>query len=121
MDDMDLEELKKETVVDNSKLEKMMKEKITPQMQREFFEVFKDSRLFLPIDFGPDAFKNLEDKNPGDIVEGPRGFSIQFLTDENGNKAVPLFTSEEMIRKAGAPPSMMVIQPGGSQVFNIKD
>ncbi|AMD16872.1 hypothetical protein TL18_01750 [Methanobrevibacter sp. YE315] len=109
MDDKKLEELKEETVVDNSRLEELIKQDITPQMQKEVFEILKESRLFLPVDFGPDAFKDIENTKPGDEIEGPRGFSIQFLTDHEGRKAVPLFTSEEMMKEAGARTSVMVM------------
>lgn len=109
MDEEKLEKLKKENKIDNSRLEELIKQDITPEMEKEFFEVLKESRLFLPIDFGPDAFKGIEDKKPGDNIEGPRGFSIQFITDPEGRKAVPLFTSEEMMEKAGALTSVMVI------------
>ena len=109
MDKGNLDELKEETVVDNSRLEELIKQDITPQMQKEVFEVLKESRLFLPVDFGQDAFSGIENTKPGDVIEGPRGFSIQFLTDSNGNKAVPLFTSEEMMEKAGARTSVMVM------------
>lgn len=109
MDKPNLEEMKKETMMDNSKLEELIKQDITPEMEREVFELLKKSRLFMPIDFGPDAFKDIENAKPGDEIEGPKGFSIQFLTDHNGNKAVPLFTSEDMMEKAGARTSVMAI------------
>ncbi|WP_405307546.1 SseB family protein [Methanobrevibacter sp.] len=106
---MDEENLKNDTEIDNSRLEELIKQDITPQMQMEVFDILKKSRLFLPIDFGEDAFKGIENTEPGDVIEGPKGFSIQFLTDDNGNKAVPLFTSGEMMQKAGVHTSVMVI------------
>lgn len=112
MDEKTLEKLKKENEVDNSRLEELMKEDITPEMEMEFFEILKESRLFLPVDFGPDAFKGIEDTKPGDEIEGPSGFSILFLTDNMGNKAVPLFTSEEMMKQADARTSVMVMYMG---------
>lgn len=109
MDDEKLKELKKETEIDNTRLEELISQDITPQMQREVFEILRQSRLYLPVDFGPDAFKSLEDSKPGDVIDGPSGFDIQFLTDPEGRKAVPLFTSEEMMKRAGALTSVMVI------------
>lgn len=106
---MDEENLKNDAEIDNSRLEELIKQDITPQMQMEVFDILKKSRLFLPIDFGEDAFKGIENTEPGDVIEGPKGFSIQFLTDDNGNKAVPLFTSEEMMQKAGVHTSVMVM------------
>ena len=92
---MEQAKLDEDTAVDNSRLEELIRQEITPQMQMEFFEVLKESRLFLPVDFGEDAFKGIENSKPGDEIEGPSGFGIQFLTDDKGNKAVPLFTSEK--------------------------
>ncbi len=109
MDKQNLNELKEESAVDNSRLEELIRQEITPEMQREFFKELKDARLFLPVDFGPDAFKGIENTKPGDEIEGPEGFSIQFLTDADGNRAVPLFTSEEMMENAGARTSVIVI------------
>ena len=109
MDDKNLKELKADTVVDNSHLEELIKREITPQMQREFFDVLKKSRLFLPVDFGPDAFKGIEKTKPGDEIESPGGFDIQFLKDNNGNKAVPLFTGREMMEAASVRTSVIVI------------
>ena len=106
---MDEENLKNDAEIDNSRLEELIKQDITPQMQMEVFDILKKSRLFLPIGFGEDAFKGIENTEPGDVIEGPKGFSIQFLTDDNGNKAVPLFTSEEMMQKAGVHTSVMVM------------
>lgn len=112
MDKKNLDELKEETAVDNSRLEELIKEEITPQMQREVFEVLKRSKLFMPVDFGPDAFKDIENAKEGDVIDGPSGFTIQALTDHDGKKAVPLFTSPEMMEKAGARTSVMVIYMG---------
>lgn len=109
MDEEKIEDLKKENQVDNSRLEELIKQDITPQMQKEVFKILKESRLFLPVDFDPDAFKDIENAKLGDVVDGPKGFNIQFLTDSEGRKAVPLFTSEEMMKEAGARTSVMVM------------
>ncbi|WP_298524695.1 SseB family protein [uncultured Methanobrevibacter sp.] len=101
-----------DTVVDNSRLEELTKQQITPQMESEVFALLKEARLFLPVDFGPDTFKEIENSKPGDKIEGPEGFTIQALTDHDGRKAVPLFTSEKMMKEAGALTSVMVIYMG---------
>lgn len=98
-----------DTVVDNSRLEELLMQDITPQMEMEVFTLLKEARLFLPVDFGPDALKGIEDSKPGDKIEGPEGFTIQALTDSEGRKAVPLFTSEAMMNEAGALTSVMVM------------
>ena len=98
-----------ENNIDNSRLEEMMGREITPQMQREVLEILKESQLFMPVDFGPGAFEGIENAKPGDVVEGAKGFNILYLSDNSGNRAVPLFTSEEMLERAGAPKSVMAI------------
>lgn len=107
----DLDELKKEAVVDNSALEELMKHEITPETQREFLEIFKESQLFMPVNFSANMFEGIEDAQVGDVIEpeGQVGFDIVYLTDENGNKAVPLFTSDEAMEAAGAKSSVIAI------------
>ena len=98
-----MEELKKEDAVDNSALEEIMKKKITPETQREFFEIFKESQLLMPVSYSDNLFEGIEDVKEGDVIEpqGQIGFDINFLTDNEGNKAVPLFTSDEAMENAG--------------------
>ncbi len=102
-DDSKLDELKKEGVVDNSALEEIMKKKITPESQAEFFEIFKESQLFMPVTFSENMFEGIDDAEVGDVIEpqGQIGFDINYLTDSDGNKAVPLFTSDEAMQNAG--------------------
>ena len=63
--------------MDNSKLEELMKEEITPEMQKEFFELFKESQLFMPVTFSENMFKEIENaqlrtgyRAPGGGAEG---------------------------------------------------
>ena len=49
MEEYELEDLKRQTVVDNSGLEKILEEEITPESQQEFFEMFKKSQLYMPV------------------------------------------------------------------------
>ena len=106
-----LEELKKQTQVDNSKLEEMMKEEITPQMQIRFFNLLRKSQLYLPITPSANMFEGIENAKEGDVfqTDGPAGFDINYLSDEDGNRAVPLFTSEEAMDKANMRSSVMVM------------
>ena len=110
-DDSKLDELKKEAVVDNSKLEELMKKEITPEMQWEFFAIFKKSQLFMPVSFSDNMFEGLENAKEGDILEpqGQVGFDINYLSDAEGNKAVPLFTSSEAMEEAGLRSSVIGI------------
>lgn len=111
MEEYELEDLKRQTVVDNSGLEKILEEEITPESQQEFFEMFKKSQLYMPVTFSQSIFEQLEDSKPGDVFEstGHEGFSINYLTDENGLNAVPLFTSDWMMKSSGLESSSMVI------------
>lgn len=111
MDDKHLEDLKKDAQIDNSQLEEVLKKEITPEMEREFFEIFKKSQLFMPVSFESDMFEGLEDAKPGDVLKTPKqsGFDINYLTNSDGEKAVPLFTSDDVMRNAGVRSSVFVI------------
>ena len=99
------------TKIDNTRLEELMKQDITPEMEREFFETLKESQMFLPVTYSANMFEGIENAKVGDVFEPEEqvGFSINYLTDDNGNKVVPLFTSEEMMKKAGANTSANVM------------
>lgn len=111
MDDKHLQDLKKEAIIDNSQLEEIIKKDITPEMQKEFFDVFKDSQLFMPVSFSADMFKGLESAKPGDVLETPKqtGFDINYLKNSDGEKAVPLFTSDKVMQEAGVKSSVFVL------------
>uniref|UniRef100_UPI003890D6B8 SseB family protein n=1 Tax=Methanobrevibacter sp. TaxID=66852 RepID=UPI003890D6B8 len=111
MDDRHLQDLKKEAIIDNSQLEEIIKKDITPEMQEEFFDVFKDSQLFMPVSFSADMFKGLESAKPGDVLETPKqtGFDINYLKNSDGEKAVPLFTSDKVMQEAGVKSSVFVL------------
>ena len=109
---MDIDkEIMEITEIDNTKLEKLMEKEITPEMEKEFFETLKDSQMFLPVTYTANMFEGIENAKVGDVLEpkGQVGFSINYLTDENGNKAVPLFTSDAMMKKAGVASSANVM------------
>lgn len=111
MDNDKLEELKKETVIDNSRLEELIKQDITAEMQMEVFEELKKSQLFLPVTFSAGMFEGIEDAKEGDVFKttGEEGFDINFITDSDGNRVVPLFTSGEAMKEAGFASSAMVM------------
>ncbi|MBO7210016.1 MAG: SseB family protein [Methanobrevibacter sp.] len=93
---------------DNTKLEKLMED---PQKQEEFIEELRKSQLFLPVIFSENMFEGIEDSKPGDVftLKEPSGYDINFLTDNNGNRAIPLFTSSEKMEEGGLKSSAMVI------------
>ena len=98
-------------LVDNSRLEELMKGDLNIEMQREFFEILKESQLFMPVTYSVNMFEGIENAKVGDVIEpeGQVGFDINFLTDSQGNKAVPLFTSSEIMESAGVKSSAIAI------------
>ena len=75
-------------LMDNSELEDLMKmdvETASRQDQDRFFEKLKESQLLMPVEY----------------PENSDTFNIIYLTDAEGKNAVPLFTSYEMMGKAG--------------------
>lgn len=102
IDEQNVDELKNETINDNSRLEELTKEEITPIMQIEFLNILKESRLYMPVSYSENMFGGIENAKVGDVIEptGQIGFNIEFLTDDKGNKVVPLFTSDEMMEAA---------------------
>lgn len=112
MDKEELEKLIKETTqVDNSALEELMSKELTPESQREFLKLFKESQLFMPVTYSPNMFEGIENAKVGDVFEpqGQVGFDINYLTGSDGSKAVPLFTSSEMMEKAGVKSSANIL------------
>ena len=100
-----------ETVIDNSRLEELVKEEMTPEMQYEYLNILKESRLLMPVVYSDDFYKNIENAQSGDVFEtGPQsGFNIQYLVDDNGNRAIPLFTSEEKMEEINLKSSLYVL------------
>ena len=100
-----------EEKVDNSRLEELLKKEITPEMQQEFIEIFRDSRLFMPVVYSDNIFDELENAKVGEVREFSQqiGFDINFLTDDKGNKVVPLFTSSEIMEETGLQCSTYVL------------
>ena len=110
VDDKNLDVLKQNTA-DNSKLEEILKKEITPAMQSELFDVLRQSQLYLPVKFSANMFEGIENPKEGDVFQttGKEGFDINYLTDSEGNKLVPLFTSSEVMTKTGLESSAMVM------------
>ena len=109
MDKENLEDLKKEAVIDNSRLEELLNQffGLPDEGKNEFIELFKQSRLYMPIEVDVSAF-DPENMKEGQVIEGPRGFDIKYIENENG-KTVPLFTSDEVMENAGVRVSTYVL------------
>lgn len=103
--------LKNETLNDNKRLEELTKEEITPLMQFEFLDILKESRLSMPVSYNENIFEGIENAKVGDVIQpsGQIGFNIEYLTDNKGNKVVPLFTSNEMMEAANFRSSTYVL------------
>ena len=91
--------------LNNSELEKLIKsykEEITAEKEKTLTEMLKQSHLFLPVNFSDNIHESVENRKPGEIIspEGPVGFDIMYLTGDDGTKAIPLFTSDEMMKLA---------------------
>ena len=52
--------------MDNSKLEELMKQDVTIEMQNRFFEIFKESQLILPVMYSENIIEAIEDANDGE-------------------------------------------------------
>ena len=113
VENIDTDELKEVTNVDNSKLEKLLQEfKDNPRNEvvQELGEEIKKSQLFLPIVPSDSMFEGIEDAEVGDVMEIKQpGFDINYLTTNDGKKAIPLFTSSEVMEKANLRSSTMVM------------
>lgn len=98
--------------LDNSELEDLMKMDVNNADERNrFFEKFKQSQLIMPVEYTPNTFEGAENAKVGDVFEpeGRVGFNIIYLTDDEGRNAVPLFTSHEMMERAGVDSSAYVL------------
>ena len=91
--------------IDNTKLEELMKD---PEKEGELIEELKKSQLFLPVIYPENSF-DIEGAKVGDVIQGPSGFNINYLTENNGNKAIPLFTSDKIMDKVGLRSSTIVM------------
>lgn len=112
MDEEKLNELKEQGAMsDNTRLEELMNEEITPEMQREFFEILKESQLLMPVTFSPNMFEGIEKAKEGDVFEpqGQAGFNINYLEDNQGNRVLPLYTSDGAMEEAGVRSSIYAL------------
>ena len=101
-------------LVDNSQLEELMKINVNEagaDEQEKFLEKFAESQLIMPVEYSANVFEGLENANVGDVFEPEEqaGFNIIYLTDDEGRNAVPLFTSPEMMERAGINSSTYVL------------
>lgn len=113
-DNLDLDKIKEETEIDNSKLEELLqkfRDDPSPETVNELGEEIKKSRLYLPVVPSANMFEGIEDAKVGDVLElkEPSGFDINFLTNNAGEKAIPLFTSDKKMEEVDLRSSTMVM------------
>ncbi|WP_407375584.1 SseB family protein [Methanobrevibacter sp.] len=112
---MDDSQIRLDDMVDNSRLEEIIKSmdegRADPEKTREFAEVFKQSQLFMPVMMSADFFEGIEDAKEGDIYTTGEnsGFDINYLKLDNGQRAVPLFTSSELMESTGLKSSAIAL------------
>ena len=110
-----MEEFKRQTMVDNSRLEELIKEMdegfVGPGKREEFHELLKKSQLFMPVVFSQNMDDALENNRPGEIFvpEGPVGFDINYIKLQGNERAIPLFTSNELLESTGLQSSTIAI------------
>ena len=99
--------------VDNSKMEEILKiepENMTAKEQTEFFNILKESQLFMPIEVTSSIFDNIENAKVGDTIESDEPFRFKPIAINGpSGKAIPLFTSKERMEEAGANVSCIAI------------
>ena len=90
--------------VDNSKMEEILKiepENMTAKEQTEFFNILKESQLFMPIEVTSSIFDDIENAKVGDTIESEAPFRFKPIAINGpSGKAIPLFTSKELMEEA---------------------
>ena len=110
-----IEKFMEECAVDNSRLEELIKEMdeglVDPKKREEFFELFKKSNLHMPVVLSDEWFEDIENFEPGRIrTTGENaGFNINYIKLGGDEKAVPLFTSSELMESTGLKSSTIVL------------
>lgn len=110
-----IEKFMEECAVDNSRLEELIKEMdeglVDPKKREEFFELFKKSNLHMPVVLSDEWFEDIENFEPGRIrTTGENaGFNINYIKLGGDEKAVPLFTSSELMESTGLESSTIVL------------
>lgn len=111
-ENIDSEKIREATQIDNSRLEELLqlfKDDPSPKTVQELGEEIKRSQLFLPVIYPDSMFEGIENAKEGDIIDGPSGFDINFLTTADGNKAIPLFTSSKIMEELNLRSSVIVM------------
>ncbi|WP_178647751.1 SseB family protein [uncultured Methanobrevibacter sp.] len=93
--DDELEELESQSGIDNSRLEELLNDMdkgfLDPEKMEELLELLKKSRLFLPVTFIQNKWKESENNNS-------MGFNINYIELAENERAIPLFTSIDLMK-----------------------
>ena len=113
-ENIDIEKLEAETKIDNSRLEELLQafnENPSNEIVEELGEEIKKSQLFLPVVPSESMLEDILEGEVGEVREfkEPAGFDINYLTTNEGGKAIPLFTSSEAMEEADLRSSTMVM------------
>lgn len=113
-ENIDIEKLKEETEIDNGKLEELLqkfKDNPSNETAQELGEELKQSRLYLPIVQSDSMIEEILNGEVGEVREfkQPAGFDINYLTNDIGEKAIPLFTSDKVMEETNLRSSTMVM------------
>ena len=110
-----LKAIKKSGILDNTHLEELIGEMnqgwVEPSKQQEFVDEFKKSSLYLPVIMSDEMFDEIKSGEPGEISSFSKevGYDINYLAYDGDKRAVPLFTSKEMMERAGLESSAIVL------------
>ena len=108
------QDIEETTKVDNSRLEELLqlfKDDPSPQNVQELGEEIKRSQLYLPVVYSQSTIEDILSGDVGEVREfkEPAGFDINFLTNNRGEKAIPLFTSDRIMEEVGLRSSVIVM------------
>lgn len=110
-----LKAIKKSGILDNTHLEELIGEMnqgwVEPSKQEEFVEEFKKSVLHLPVIMSDEMMDEIKRNGPGEVSSFSKevGYDINYLTYDGDKRAVPLFTSKEMMESTGLVSSTIVL------------
>ena len=104
-------------LIDNSKLEDLLEfdEFGDIKNEEEFLKLLKTSQLFVPVDFTQDRYGGFD-------CEGQEvRFDIKCLTSDNGLKAVPIFTSLDILSERGIETSTVALHMNNLAIILLEE
>ena len=110
-----LKAIKKLGILDNTHLEELIQQMslglVESTKQEDFLEEFKKSSLYLPVIMSDEMIDEISKGTPGEISYTSKdvGYSINYITYDDGKKAVPLFTSKELMESTGLESSTIIL------------